>query len=529
MSRPPLEKHRTRRFRRVGLIVALVMLPWLLYVALGNLFLNAGGVGLLLGSTREITLKYRYGWTLWPGRVNLRGFHLTFQDANVQFALDLDHANIRLALTELPGRTIHATRLRGDGAAFRMRHRIQPGATHEPWVRALAPIPEFSNPPLFEATVPSPPIAESDYRLWTVHLEDVDVGISELWVQFIRYRGNARATGAFRLRPARQLWVGPAALDFNDGRITLGDDEILGAMRGRITCIAHPFDVRVPTGLAVLRHLSSKIELHGTGLRVEALPRWFSTHPEISLTSAPGTLDVALDVWHGRGQPGGHVSVSSDWVQAVLPRGTFRGRGFKTTSLVSQDGGAESEVRIDTGEFDLKGTAARPLEFHEAALGAHIERADAADPPSGADRRIRVEKVRVPDARWLNTALHLRGVEFLSGSLDGKVAFREHARRMTGTATLTLHSLRAALGSARANVDGHAELQLADASTSQATGRAQVEAQFSKAVVEAGEDAADRKGFNASLDGLGVKAKLERRKPGALEVTLSARAKSARA
>ncbi len=529
-SQPPPKQHRSRKVRRAALIVALLLAPLVLYLGLGNLFLNAGGVGLILGGTREITLKYRYAWTLWPGRVNLRDFHLTFQDANVEFALDLAHANVRIELTELPGRTFHATRLRGDGAAFRMRHRIQPDAVHAPWVRALAPIPEFSNPPLFEATVPTPPIPEGNYRLWTVHLEDVDVGISELWVQFIRYRGHARATGAFQLRPARSLWVGPAALDFNDGRVTLGEDQILGSLRGRMTCIAHPFDVRVPTGLAVLRHLSSRIELHGRQLQVDALPRWFSEHPEVALSSAPGALEVNLEVWHGRGQPGGRVAVQSDWVEAVIPRGTFRARGFKTTSQIVDDGGADTELRIDAGEFELKGATTRPIEVHDAALAARIERADSADPPTRAERRLSVEKVRIPDARWLNDALHLRGVRFLSGAIDGKAAFREHGSRFSGAATVGLHALRAQVGPARAHVDGGVELHLKDASTSHATGRAQLEAKLSRARVDLGEASVGAPpSAEANLDGLRIDAKLERRKPGELEATVRAEAASAKA
>lgn len=528
-SKPLPKQRRSTRVRRAGIIVALLLAPLVLYVGVGNLFLNVGGVRLLLGSTREITLKYRYAWTLWPGRVNLRDFHLTFQDANVQFALDLAHANVRMELTALPGRTFHATRLRGDGAAFRMRHRIQPDAAHEPWVRALAPIPEFSNPPLFEATVPTPPIPEGNYRLWTVHLEDVDVGVSEVWVQFVRYRGDARATGAFKLRPARSLWVGPAALDFTDGRVTLGEDEILGSLRGRLTCTAHPFDVRVPTGLAVLRHISSRIELHGKQLRVDALPRWFAQQPEVSLSSAPGSLDVDLDVWHGRGQPGGRVVVASDWVQVEVPRGTFRGRGFKTTSQIVPSGGADTELRLDAGEFALKGAKTRPLEVHDAALAARIDRADSADPPTRAERRVSVEKVRIPDARWLNDALRLRGVQFLGGSVDGKLAFREHGRRVSGNATLGLHSLRAKMGPARANVDGRVDLHLDDASTSQATGRAHVEAQLSRARLDAGDDPAAPPSVEANLDGLRIDAKVERPKPGALEATLRAEAGSAKA
>jgi hypothetical protein len=511
----------------LGLIALLVVLPWFLYVALGNLFLNAGGVGLILGGTREVTVHYRFAYTLWFGRVHLRNFHFTFQDANVQFAIDLERASVRLALTELPSRTFHATQLRGDGASFRMRHRLQPDAAHVPWVKALAPIPEFSDPPLFEATVPAPPVPESEYRLWTVHLEDVDVGISELWVQFIRYRGEGRATGAFRLRPARHLWVGPAALELANGHLTLGDDEILRNLRGRITCTAHPFDVRVPVGLAVLRHISSHIELHGTGLEFDPLPRWFSQSPELGMATGPSKLDVSLDFFHGRARAGSNISIESDWLELALARGTLRASALRAESRVLEDGGAETALLAREGAFRMKGSTLRPLEFKEASLGAHIERADSADPPSRADRRFSVRRVHIPDARWLNDALALRGVAFTGGSLTGHASLQEHRQRVNGAASLDINAVALSSGGVRLVSDGHVDAKLNDVSTHSATGRAHVEARFPRTRLESAES--EGGGAKAQVDDLSVKATVARPQPGKLKVTLGAEAAEVRA
>jgi hypothetical protein len=41
----------------------------------------------------------------------------------------------------------------------------------------------MDDPPVFEARVPSPPIPDAKYDLWTVHIEDVDVQVRELWAQ----------------------------------------------------------------------------------------------------------------------------------------------------------------------------------------------------------------------------------------------------------------------------------------------------------------------------------------------------------
>ena len=145
------------------------------------------------------------------------------------------------------------TRVRGDGVVFRIRHRVAPERAARPEVAALAPIPEFETPAVFEATVPKPPISDQEYDLWTVELGDVDVGVSELWVQQFRFRGSARAHGAFRLKPARSLWVGPAELELGSGRLSAGAETVAENLEGRIDCQVSPFDVRVPEGRQVLR------------------------------------------------------------------------------------------------------------------------------------------------------------------------------------------------------------------------------------------------------------------------------------
>ena len=86
------------------------------------------------------------------------------------------------------------------------------GAGNVP-VAALPQIPEFRGPAVFESWVPEPPLTDEEYNLWTVHLEGVDVGVREAWVQQFRYVGDGRARGKFRLRAARSLWVGPASLE----------------------------------------------------------------------------------------------------------------------------------------------------------------------------------------------------------------------------------------------------------------------------------------------------------------------------
>ena len=204
----PEAPRRRRRLRRIltwafGTLLGV----YVLYVVAVNSFLNFG-FHLLFAGTNSVNATLGRAFSFWPGTAYVRDARIVFQDNNLQWTLDIANATVDVDMLAFAQRTFHATSVKGEGAVFRMRHRVEPGAVNEPTTAALTQIPEFPGPAVFEATVPEAPLTEATYNLWTVHLEDVDVGISEAWVQQFRYVGGGRAKGKFRLRPARTLWVG---------------------------------------------------------------------------------------------------------------------------------------------------------------------------------------------------------------------------------------------------------------------------------------------------------------------------------
>ncbi|HEY8945718.1 MAG TPA: hypothetical protein VIM73_15720, partial [Polyangiaceae bacterium] len=282
------------------------MLAWLglaivlAYPIGANLFLRFG-FHLLFESTNQVNAKFASAWTVWPGTIHVRDLRVVFQDHNVQFAIDLPRGVLNAKLTELPSRTFRATRVRGEGLRFTMRHRIPPESTGAPWVKALPRIPEFRDPPVFESRVPEPPISDEEYNLWTIHLEDVEVRATEIWTQFVRYRGPAVARGAFRLKPARHLWVGPATLELERGKLTVGSERALAdSVSGRIHCVVHPFDVRIPVGTEVFRYISAKLDLTAQGVHADPVPLILSGVGDQAVRSAPGHLRIAASVEQGR-------------------------------------------------------------------------------------------------------------------------------------------------------------------------------------------------------------------------------------
>src|SRR5262249_6058385 len=152
----------------------------LVYPIAATLFLSFGGVQKALAGTQAVKVDFRRAWSLWPGQVHVSDIRVTMQDRNVQFELLIPSADVTVRLRDLRHRTFHATRVRGSGVAFHFRHRVSPESVGEPFVRELPSIPGFEDPPLYEAgrQAPSPPEPK---RYWTVHIEDVDVGVRDLW------------------------------------------------------------------------------------------------------------------------------------------------------------------------------------------------------------------------------------------------------------------------------------------------------------------------------------------------------------
>lgn len=311
-----------------------------------NSFLYFNGLQLLFKSTNTVNATYQRAFSVWPGVVHVKGLRVVFQDKNLQWSLDIDHVNARISVTELMSRRFHATRVEGSGAAFRMRHRVQPETKDEPWMQTLPPIREFIAPAVFEATVLEPPIPDNKYNLWTVHLENVDVGVKEVWIQFVRYLGTGRARGTFQLVPARNLWVGPASLDLDRGRATFGNESVGTSLSGRITCKVDRFDVRLPQGREVFRYINTDITLLAQSYNIMRFFQFFAP-PDLHMGAAPGHLAVSVRVRRGRVMTGSQIEYASDSLNVTKKPIQGTAQGVRLHALMTDAGVAETQLRLE--------------------------------------------------------------------------------------------------------------------------------------------------------------------------------------
>jgi hypothetical protein len=399
------------------------------YVVAANLLLQFGGIQAMFAGTDAVKADFGRAWTLWPGVLHIDDVKVVIADQNIQCLISLKHTVLHLRLVQLPGQVFHVTKLRGDGLVLHFRNRVQPEEANKPFVRALPPVPGFDNPPLFEATVKSPPISDDEYNLWTVHMEDVDVGIDELWAQQFRYLGHGRARGAFRLKPARSLWVGPATLELSPGRLVAGTDTpVLTDFGGRIDCTVHQFDVRIPNGLQVLRNISADLDLKGRVSGTQAVSLFADPASDLRVDQQGARLTVKVGTDHGVVKRGGRVELRGDsltvrqkelvldanapWSVVATADDTGPGGRVKTTFAQATIGGRALAAPVSTPAANTPA----PIRLTEAAVTAASTSRDTAGDWAFAGGALDLGHADVPSLRMLNELSPTLPVRFTEGS-----------------------------------------------------------------------------------------------------------------
>jgi hypothetical protein len=187
------------------------------------------------GDSTSLRLDYESAYSIIPGRVHLEGLIIRGRGRTVEWLLTLDHVDVAISLFDLLRRRFHATRVRSNGLAIRVRLRLDPVNATPHVIAALPPIAGFADPPLLDYGPEPPPLTDANYHLWMVDLEDVDVEhVHEVWIQTGRSEGDTRVRGRWLFRPKRWLDVGPATVEANGVDLFYGSHPLATGLRGAI-------------------------------------------------------------------------------------------------------------------------------------------------------------------------------------------------------------------------------------------------------------------------------------------------------
>lgn len=232
----------------------------LLYVLVANLLLYSGVIPRAASANpQSVDMEWDRAYSPWPGRAYVWGFRLRIQDPVQQFRLTVAHAKADVVLWELLRHRFRASHVQAEGVSYRMLFKVDKAEGHERRLAAFPPLEGFESPALRPDPRPPPATDEDVAGLWRVQLDEVDAAIEELWFLEYRYQGPARAHGGFGLEPLRKLWVGPAELELEGGKLTAGPHLISSRFTMEAQATIAPADLLGSPGLLILRAVSCAV------------------------------------------------------------------------------------------------------------------------------------------------------------------------------------------------------------------------------------------------------------------------------
>ena len=400
------------------------------------------------------------------------------QDHNIEWVLEMRSAVLNISLVDLVvHRTIHATRVRGDGAVFRFRSRVILTETGSPTVAGYPPVPPYDDPPVAPAYVAPPPIPEDQYKLWTLFMEDVDVGVREAWLHELRYVADSvesRARGAFRLRPAKHLWVGPASLDLAPGEVTIRGERLVTGATGRVDCTVSPFDVYEPRGKEVFAFIDLSASIVGEVSSVAMLSAYLPQDVQVGDGSGAFRLRLAMHEGVLQKETRFHyetthlrVDAPSVFVEAPLELwGEVTPDDYDAGSLVVRS------PRLTAHRRDL----ATPLVITDLLAKVSSLTVAATGEPAVSSARVVVGEGCAKDARWLEwpslrpggAALHVHGGPIC---VHGGVASMPD-ESLSGNIDVSAVDAHVTAGGYSLSGSAHAATRFADVDRHAATGHA---------------------------------------------------------
>lgn len=295
-----------------GAIGALVLLY---YVGVNAVLASPLGEALFNVRPDQVQVHYQRAWTLFPGRVEVRGFQLSMQDHAVQLMITADRVKGALHPWTLRELRFYATDLEGEGVTFRLRPLIDesdPAAAH---LDELPPIAGFETPVRQQTN-----LKPGKGPKLLVELADLRVThLREVWVDRVRYTGDAEVEGGMFYAPLERLRLDAAR--FTDAKsILVANGRAIPLERLELQVALEEIDLTA-LDLAAFRALSAKVELeafvdprflNGYLSRVKGL----ST---LVATGAEGRLQLGAQLERGVVKDGAQLSYGSPRLAVRLP------------------------------------------------------------------------------------------------------------------------------------------------------------------------------------------------------------------
>ncbi|HEY8019935.1 MAG TPA: hypothetical protein VIH93_02470 [Thermoanaerobaculia bacterium] len=427
-----------------GSILAPVAL-YAFYLAAANAYLRSGSLQRALSRRPEVArLEYAEAWTVFPGRVHVRGFRLAGETRNTQWWLAIDRATLDVAVPRLLLRQFVASDVTGGGVALRVARRADAVIPWSTDPRLRPAIPGLANPPRPppERIYPrsAPPLRA---KTWRVRLSGIDMaGLREVWIESMRWSGDGRLAGQFDLLIRRRLTIGASRIELARGDLRQGAAVVVAGLHGALAGSSEPFDPVADAGRPAFHHLDARARLSGRLAGLSFLAALLRPVAGLDVQAA-GPLDLDLRLARGRFAPGTRGEVRAENVRVGILDYVATGSGRVDYRVLAEHRRAAGTLAVAVERFALERQGSRGYyaRGRDLFLTARSAPPGIDQPFTPASLDVAMPAAEVPDFTFYNAYLPrgagvaLRGGHArLQGSLHAEApAWTGHAElRLTG-------------------------------------------------------------------------------------------------
>lgn len=334
--------------RLLGALGVAVLLPASVLV-LENVFINTGLHLLVNPQPERALITWRAAYSIWPGEVHAWGLGVRVQDAQTQWELTSEQVSGVIDLPALLEHRFAASALRGDGATFRMRMRVEVPPPSGVSIATPA-ITGLENPPS-----PSPEAAYGPPgRLFRIELDDVVVAhLREIWVEDYRFVGDSRLSGELDLLGGEWFGLPQATLEVASGDVTLASAPIASAVRGRIDAAVSGGNPADLPGLELLSAITARARLDADVEDLRFLSFYLRKAPWLTISGGKGPLSLDVSIDQGRFLDGSRLAVDARNLVARFLSYAVSGDGKVRVDVAGGTGASEGKLGVDFFDYSI--------------------------------------------------------------------------------------------------------------------------------------------------------------------------------
>jgi hypothetical protein len=308
-----------------------------------NLFLNSPLAPKAFNRRPErFRIAWSAAWTVWPGRVQVRGLRLWGHVNETTWTVDAERASGWVLLGHLSRRTFQVTDLHAEGVRSRVLRGPEQQTEEDRREQAKPETPE-----------------DRSYKPWTLRFQRITLDhIREFAFNGFRITGDGSGSGAFWVVIRRNFRLDPSQVTMPAAQLAMGKDTIARGIHLEAAASMGPYAPHEHPGLEGFDFLSGSLQARG---EVPELPFLERSGLVRAGHEAPGALVADLRIEQGRLAPGSRFDVTAPAVDGGSP--------FAITTAVTQGPkGTLLHLGMDAKGLTAGRVAGHPPLFRAATL-----------------------------------------------------------------------------------------------------------------------------------------------------------------